>query len=103
MRGRGWQMASVLFHKHLLDYLEKFHEVDTLRKREMATGALEIFGDFIYHLSVPGSWRLRDMERIDNHTLIFHWISTSDHATCSECKEVSHHRNKTYRSCSYGD
>lgn len=89
-------MASVLFHKHLLDYLEKFHEVDTLRKREMATGALEIFGDFIYHLSVPGAWRLRDMERIDHHTLIFHWISTSDRANCSECKEDSHHRNKTY-------
>jgi hypothetical protein len=89
-------MATILFCKRVLDFLEPVKEIDILRKGEIAKGIIEMLGDFIYHLSVPGSWLLRDMERIDNHTLFFHWISKTDQALCPNCRTVTHDRVKTY-------
>lgn len=89
-------MASFLFSDQLLDYLESYHEMNALRKKEMAKGTIGMFGNFIYDFSVPGSWCLRDIERMEQSELIFHWTSNSDQAACSVCKKISHNRVKTY-------
>lgn len=89
-------MEALLFSKRLLDYLKQCKELDMTRKIEVAKGIIEVFGDFIYDVSVPSSWRLDDIERIDNRVLVFHWISKTDQAVCPECKTVSHNRVKTY-------
>ena len=89
-------MESLLFSKRLLDYLEQYKEIDMLIKREITKGTIGIFGNFIYDVSVPSSWYLDDIERIDNRELIFHWASKTEQAICPECKTVSHNRVKTY-------
>lgn len=86
MRGWGLRVASFLFSEQLLDYLESYHELNARRKREMTKGTIGMFGDLIYDFSVPGLWCLRDIERMDQHVLIFHWTSNSEQAACSVCK-----------------
>jgi DNA-binding NarL/FixJ family response regulator len=89
-------MESLLFSQRLLDYLEQYKEIDMLIKREITKETLGIFGDFIYDVSVPDTWHLDDIERIDNRILVFHWVAKTDQAVCPECKTVSRNRVKTY-------
>jgi DNA-binding NarL/FixJ family response regulator len=96
-------METLLLSKRLLEYLEQSKEIDVTRKIEIAKELIEVFGDFIYELSVPSSWRLNDIERIDNRLFVFHWTSRTDQAVCPECGTVSHNRVKTYLTRSLQD
>lgn len=89
-------MTSLLFCKRLLDYLEQNNEMDTLKRNEITKGIIGMVGNFIYDMSVPSSWHLGDIERIDHHELVFHWISKTEQAVCTECGNNCHKKTKTY-------
>jgi len=90
-------MGTLLFSKRLLDYLASHSEINMQRQQEITFATIGIFGDFIYDLSVPSSWCLRDIERIDHQAFTFHWRSNTEQAVCPKCRTVSHHRTKTYK------
>jgi hypothetical protein len=96
-------MATKLLSNLLAEYYEKNSSINELAKREPSKGALEVFGKFIYDLYIPDSWNLNEIERIDNHTIIFHWVSVTIQAECPTCKEVSIRRCKTYKSRKFQD
>ena len=89
-------MAVLLFCKRLLDYLKPYQELHSQKQNEIAKGIIGMLGDFIYDVSVPSSWQLRDIERIDNQAFVFHWISKTDQAVCSTCGTVSCNKVNTY-------
>lgn len=90
-------MASVLFCNRVLNYLEQSNELDLLKRKEIAKGIIGMIGNFMYDISVPSSWYLHDMERLDHRVLIFHWISKTEHAFCPECGTNCHNKAKTYK------
>jgi|GEM_PF-1260036 len=92
----GKPMASVLFCKQLLDYLEQNNEMETFKRKETAKGIIGMIGHFIYDMSVPSSCHLLDIERMDHRVLTFHWVSKTEQAICSECGTVCHKKAKTY-------
>lgn len=62
----------------------------------MATGTIEIIGNFFYGFSVPSSWHLTDIIRTDHNEFLFYWVTDTEQAICSECDTLSHNRLKTY-------
>ena len=96
-------MGSSLISDRLLDYMEEYNGITTQTKRELTEGTIEIVGNFFYNLFVPNSWHLKDIERIDNHELIFYWTSSTEQAVCPECKTDSCNRYKRYKTRSIQD
>lgn len=89
-------MESLLFSKRLLDYMEQYEEIEMPKRRELAKGTIGIIGEFIYDVSMPKSWYLDELERIDKSMLVFHWTTKTNQAECPKCKTISHNRVKTY-------
>lgn len=89
-------MESIFLSERLMDYLEQHKEITTKNTLQITKGTIEIIGKFIYEVSVPDSWQLKDIERIKHHTLIFHWKSKTEQVICPECKIPSRNRTTTY-------
>ncbi|MEW6663523.1 MAG: transposase [Bacillota bacterium] len=87
-------MESYLISQRLLGFLKQYGEIDVAKQREIARGVSEVFGGLIYEGFVPSSWRIHDIERIENRELVFHWVSQTEQAACPTCGTVSHHRIK---------
>ena len=79
----------------LMGYLESSGSLPVKKTRELAIGAMRIIGDFIYEFYVPDTWSLLDIKR-DGNSLVFHWVSHSEEAVCSNCGTLSHRRSKMY-------
>ncbi len=91
-------MGTLLFSERLLNYLASHPEMTAQRQQEITRATMGMFGSFIYDLSVPSSWYLHDIERIDDdQVFIFHWRSNTEQAVCPTCRTISHHRAKTYK------
>ncbi len=56
---------------------------------------MEVFGKFLYGLSMPSYWRLTEIER-GEQCWHFRWRSQSDQAACPVCHTVSQHSAKLY-------
>lgn len=89
-------MESYLISQRLLDFLKKYEDLDITKKQEIAKGVSKVFSDFIYEGFVPDTWHIRDMERIDNRELVFHWASRTEQTACPACGTVSHYQVKIY-------
>ena len=89
-------MESIFLSERLLDYMEQHKDITTQNTLQITKGTIEIIGKFIYEVSVPDSWQLKDIERIKHHTLIFHWKSKTEQVICPECKIPSRNRTTTY-------
>ncbi len=79
----------------LIGYLKSASSLPVKKTRELATGAMKIIGDFIYEFCVPNTWSLSDIKRNGN-SLVFHWVSHSEEAVCSNCGTLSRRRSKMY-------
>ena len=79
----------------LKTFMEGYSNLSVKQTRELATGTIEIIGNFFYELCIPSTWHLLDIERNKNE-FVFIWASNSEEAVCSNCKTLSHRRSKMY-------
>ena len=89
-------MGTNLFSERMKEYLVQYGGIDAQTKMEITTGTIDVVGKFFYELSVPNSWYLKDIKRVDNDTLIFYWGSNTEQAVCTKCKTNSYNRTKKY-------
>ena len=89
-------MESSRLSECLQEYLTASTAVQAAQQPEWIQGTLEVVGQFMYGLAVPSAWHLREIERIDHETLLWHWVSTTEEAVCLNCHQVSQRRKKTY-------
>ena len=90
----GAVSSSARLSERLQAYLAQ-NEAQTVSPT-MIPGTLEVVGDFLYGMSVPQAWRLRDIRRTEGQALIFVWMSHTAQAVCPACHLVSHQRTHTY-------
>jgi len=88
----GIAMDSVRLSQQLQDFF-RTEAKDLAGGFESMTRLLEVFGKFLYGLSMPGYWNLVEIVRGD-HAWHFPWRSQSDQASCPVCHTVSRHSAK---------
>jgi hypothetical protein len=79
----------------LMTFMDGYSKLEVRQKKELAKGTIEIIGKFFYEFCIPSTWSLLDIERKENE-FVFHWISHSKEAVCSNCGTLSHHKSNMY-------
>jgi transposase len=83
-------MKTELLKIKLTECIQQNNKMSEQKIRSIATDSIEVLGKFLYNLVVPSTWHLQDIEKIEHHTLKFHWDTQTEQATCPVCNAVSH-------------